>query len=162
MSRHPTRRKRSGWTFVELICVIAVLATIMGAVATFLGATHRFNAQTQSQLQFHTTVHRLATQFRRDIRDSVLVTVADQAITMDQMNAGSVVYQQTADGVLRIARDAQPAGARNGFWLPVDWQASWNHDERFVTLTLIPAPNTAASRIQIKAVLGGNALHAGK
>ena len=158
------KKRRSGWTLVEMICVVSVLVAIMGVVAGFLTATHRFHSATQAQLQFQATVNRLASQFRNDVRDSASAAVEGQALTLAQLGERTVVYRRTDDGIIRDSSDSKRTNTRDGFWLSADWQTAWTRDESFVILTLSAAPHTTRTMLRpivIKAALGGNLIPTG-
>ena len=162
MNQCVTTGRRGGWTLVELLCVISVLASMMGVVAMFLGSTYKFNRDTQIQLQLHATVNRLARQFRDDARKSISMAAEGHRVMLTLPHDRLVSYHAEDGNVVRTELELGRQLTRDGHWLPRPWQSSWSRDDQVATMTLTRGLATALPSIRpgrsivIQARLGGD------
>ncbi len=161
-------RSRTGWSFVELLCVISVLAVIGGPVVTFLSTANQFQRMTRQQLRFQSNLRRLAEQFCADVRLCQSATNEDSGVLLSFGHGRTITYLATDVGIERIERkkvpfdeatnvDA-PAGqtvARDRYWLPWESDTTWQLDPRIASISVTP-PKAIGKRVVIDAHLSGD------
>lgn len=93
-STHPTSRKRSGWTLIELLATISVLGVVMTLSGTMFVAMSRSERNALRSCAAQQTLARLNEQFRRDVHqaDAVEITETDPGqFTLTLAAANSLV-----------------------------------------------------------------------
>ncbi len=163
---------RNGWTLIEMLVTVAVMAAITGIAVKTLAAmlrSERNGIEHVSRLQ---TVSRLARQFRSDIHAATAVELGADIPTKPLLlitvgDAHQIQYEKTPQGLLRTERRASQSARLE------PWRLSQTEFQcvetpgtpRLLTLivdTLEPGPNKgtapASKEIRIDAVVGRDKL----
>lgn len=180
MRKHIERR-RSGFTLLEMMVVMAMAATLATVAVRLLDAVLRVQHIAHSRAQAVSDLTRLADSLRRDVRQARQVQVGkEQQLEIhfggdrahdrsgEQVQyeiIGSEVRRQIVRGDVTVARDSfslfSSAEADGRGTRPLSRQrtAAWQWDagHGVVTLQLLPSPGRLAERlpIRIEAVVAG-------
>jgi prepilin-type N-terminal cleavage/methylation domain-containing protein len=108
--RHDTRI-RSGWTLIEMLVTIAVIATITGVAVKTLAAMLRSERNGVEHVARLATISRLARQFRADIHKASAIEISTDTpskplllVTVNETQ--QIQYETKPAGLLRTERRA--------------------------------------------------------
>ncbi len=155
-----TSRGRRGFTLIESVVSIALLAVILTVVTLTLHTMYRADRRMRDELNLQSEFDRLATQLRIDTHPALAVTIAgpedgSTAETLQLTLPGSQTVQYTlvADRVERTLRREEKTEHRESYRLPPSsgarWQVETERPMSMVSLVLEP---------QSTSELGGPAL----
>ncbi len=127
-----TSRGRRGFTLVESVVSIALLAVILTVVTLTLHTMYRADRRMRDELNLQSEFDRLATQLRIDTHPALAVTTIDgeDGFTADTLqltlpDSRTIQYALIADRVERTLRREEKTEHRESYRLPPSSDARW-------------------------------------
>jgi hypothetical protein len=149
--------RRSGFSLVELVAVIAGTAVVVGGATAILQLMLGTNGEVRERTVTIATIGRLAEQFRRDVHSAG----GEPAISADQTSLelrhprGRVVNWRCDEqnGVVRTEHGGGGADRRNAFQLPLKTTAALSSKGKAVVLR-IESAEAAGPALAVIAQIG--------
>ena len=115
--------QRRGYSLVEMLVVMTLMAVVMSSIALVLHGLHRAERRLHDDVDFDRTLQRLATQFRVDAHAARGAgEIADDddsqsALTLEMPDEKTVTYSIEPGGVRRLVRQGENTIHREWFAL---------------------------------------------
>lgn len=143
------KRRRQGFTLIEMIAAFAVMGVALGTVSLALHALYRVDTRVRQSLAWQSSLDRFIVAFRRDVHEAEeaqLTPAKAPAKNTDELvlrmpQSTSISYVLGAKRIDRIARQGDKLLGRESFRLPAAsavWDVSANAGATKVTLQLLP------------------------
>ena len=117
------KRKRTGFSLIELVAVISMMATVLALTATTFHLLLRSEKSVSQSFVTERAVSRLAVLFRDDVHQSesgVVTAKTDSTrceLALGDANGVRVRYVETKEGLARLIFDGDTMVARDDFRL---------------------------------------------
>jgi prepilin-type N-terminal cleavage/methylation domain-containing protein len=143
------KRRRQGFTLIELIAAMAVLGVALSTVTLALHVLYRVDTRVRESLAWQANLDRFTVAFRRDAHEAdearlppakAPAKVPDQLV-LRMPQSTSISYVLGARSIDRIVRQVDKVLSRESFRLPASsaqWDATTNAGVTKVTLRLLP------------------------
>jgi prepilin-type N-terminal cleavage/methylation domain-containing protein len=133
-------RGRMGYSLVEMLVVISVMAVLASCTAVALHGMYRADRAARRELEASASISRLAARLRTDAHAAASAEVNEGLLTLKLGEAGSVSYELAAGRVERLVRQDDKIEHRDAFRLAVDaagqWHVAKQEGATFVSLQL--------------------------
>jgi prepilin-type N-terminal cleavage/methylation domain-containing protein len=156
-------RTYRGFTLIEILVATTVATIVLATAVALLHTLLRADAANRDAMQRSAAVNRLSGQFRDDVHAAVRIAASSPDWQFDLPGGRSVVYQVTADSIVRTEKAGQAVAGRESFSLPpkaAAWIETATRDGVIlVSLLVVPAADDSAqppsaAPLRIDAILG--------
>ena len=143
------KRRRDGFTLIELIAAMAVLGVAMATVTLALHVLYRVDTRVRDSLAWQANLDRFTVAFRRDAHEAEeaqLPPAKGPAKNPDELvlrmpQSTSISYVLGSRSIDRMVRQGDKLLSRESFRLPAasaQWNVTTNSGVTKVTLRLLP------------------------